>query len=354
MFFSPRRVIAQNRHLRFLHLSCAMLILFVPLILARAQGSVDVTGTNGRHVISGRIYFPSGRSADYRPKVKLEGTNTGTLSVLADANGHFGFRGLAPGNYDIIVEGSEEYETARDSVYIDTDARSRRMAAPTFTRAYTVTFHLQPKRNTGAAGKLGVLNAALTGVPEAARGLYLKALEAAAANDNRKAVELLKAALYHHPNFPLALNELGVQCLKLGQPDKAAEALRSALRLVPDSVTARLNYGIALLNKKEFAEAEVQLRQVLKKNYASPTAHMYLGIALINLRNHAEAETELQRAISTGGGNLSQAHYYLGGIYWRKGENKRAADELETYLRLAPQAPDAERIRTTIKDLRSK
>jgi Tfp pilus assembly protein PilF len=319
-------------------------------MFARAQGSVDVTGTNGRHTISGRIFFPSGRSADYRPKVRLEATNTGTLSVLADANGHFGFRGLAPGNYSIIVEGGEEYETATDSVYIDTDPRSRRMAAPGFTRAYTVTIHLLPKR--GAGTKAGVLNAALSGVPEAARSHYLKALEAAATNDSRKAVELLKTALYHHPNFPLALNELGVQYLKLGQPDKAADAVRSALKLVPDNVSARLNYGIALLNKKEFAEAEVQLRQVLQKNDASPTAHMYLGIALINLRNHAEAEKELQRAISTGGQSLSQAHYYLAGIYWKKGETKRAADELDTYLKLAPNAPDAERIRTTIKELR--
>lgn len=354
MFFSPSRVIARSRHFRFRHLSCALLVLLVLPVLALAQGSVDVTGTNGRHAISGRIFFPSGRSADYRPKVKLEGTNTGALSVLADANGHFGFRGLSPGNYDIIVEGGEEYETARDSVYIDTDARSRRMAAPTFTRAYSVTIHLQLKRNTAAGTKPGVLNAALTGVPEAARSAYLKAIEAAAAGDSRKAVELLRAALYHHPNFPLALNELGVQCLKLGQADKAAEALRSAIRLVPDNASTRLNYGIALLNKKEFVEAELQLRQVLQKNDASPTAHMYLGIALINLRNHAEAEKELLRAISTGGESLSQAHYYLGGIYWRKGENKRAADALETYLKLVPNATDAERVRATIKDLRSK
>jgi hypothetical protein len=45
---------------------------------------------------------------------------------------------------------------------------------------------------------------------------------------------------------------------------------------------------------------------------------------------------------------------YLGGIYWGRREYRRAADALETYLKLAPQAPDAERIRSTIKELRSK
>jgi len=35
-------------------------------------------------------------------------------------------------------------------------------------------------------------------------------------------------------------------------------------------------------------------------------------------------------------------------------KNQQAADELEKYLKLEPKAPDAERIKGTIKDLRSK
>jgi len=92
----------------------------------------------------------------------------------------------------------------------------------------------------------------------------------------------------------------------------------------------------------------------LKKNDSSPTAHMYLGMSLISLRKLDEAEKELQRAVTLGGDQMGLAHYYLGGIYWGRREYGRAADELETYLRLAPQAPDAERVRNTIKELRSK
>ena len=51
---------------------------------------------------------------------------------------------------------------------------------------------------------------------------------------------------------------------------------------------------------------------------------------------------------------LAKAHYYLGGIYWGNREYSRAADELETYLRLAPHAPEAAKVRETIKELRSK
>ena len=36
------------------------------------------------------------------------------------------------------------------------------------------------------------------------------------------------------------------------------------------------------------------------------------------------------------------------------GKNQQAANELEKYVKLDPKAPDADRIKGTIKDLRSK
>lgn len=130
--------------------------------------------------------------------------------------------------------------------------------------------------------------------------------------------------------------------------------LASAVKLAPGEFLPRLNYGIALLNQKKFAEAEPQLRAALKKNEKSPTTHMYLGIVLMNLHNLDEAEKELQRAVSSNSSEVGQSHRYLGGIYWGKRDYKRAAAELETYLKLFPKAPDAERTRAAIKELRSK
>ena len=45
---------------------------------------------------------------------------------------------------------------------------------------------------------------------------------------------------------------------------------------------------------------------------------------------------------------------YLGGLYMSVHKNQAAADELEKYLKLDPKAADADRIKGTIKDLRSK
>ena len=63
----------------------------------------------------------------------------------------------------------------------------------------------------------------------------------------------------------------------------------------------------------------------------------------------------MKKAIELGKGeNIGQAHKYLGGIYWQRNDFKQAADHLEKYVELNPKAADAERIKTTVKELRSK
>ncbi len=199
-----------------------------------------------------------------------------------------------------------------------------------------------------------MVNAALASVPEVAAQHYRRALESAGSGNTEAAIQQLKSAIAVYPEFPLALNELGVQYLKIAQPAKAAEALATAVKIVPDEIVPRLHYGIALLNQRKFIESEQQLKVVLQKSSALPTAHMYLGIALISQKRLKEAEKELLAAVSSNSGETALAHRYLGGIYWSNREYKRAADQLETYLKLLPNATDAERTRTAIKELRGK
>ena len=143
-----------------------------------------------------------------------------------------------------------------------------------------------------------------------------------------------------------------MQYLKRRQVDKAADALQRAVKLSPDEYEFQLNYGIVLLNQMKFPEAEQRLREALKKNEKAFAPNLYLGMTLVSLKNYQEAETKLQKAITLGGDKAAQAHYFLGGIYWRARDYPRAANELERYLQLEPKAANAEKIRATIKELR--
>lgn len=350
---------AQNHiHFSLLHrFSFLITLLLFSAAIAQAQagGGIDMTGTGGRHSINGRLVFPSGQRADLQLKVRLENPGQGDLTVLSDINGNFSFRSLRAGNYTVIIEGGEFFETVRESVFIEPyNVAPRRIpGAVPVSRPITLQIYLQAKQSA-AAPKPGVLNAALATVPKAAVDFYEKGLESAGRNETDRAIDHFKQAVTLHPEFALALNELGVQYLKKGQLQKAAEALSRALQLAPEAAEPSLNYGIVLLQQKKFAEAQPQLRDAVRKNENAFTAHLYLGIALIHFKNYAEAEAELRKAITLGGEKASQAHYYLGGVYWQLGQFRQAADQLETYLKLEPETANAEKLKNTIKELRAK
>jgi tetratricopeptide (TPR) repeat protein len=337
-------------------LPSSLLLLLLPcLTSAQSGGGTDILGTGGRHTIQGRVYLPSGGQVESGVKVRLESASAGTLSVLTDVNGAFIFRSLIPGSYTIVVEAGNDYEPMRESVFIDENRSGQvRSTSGTTPRIFTVPIYLRLKRGTATVGKPEVVNAELASAPKAAQEHYAKALELSRGGNSKEAIEQLKKALVIHPDFALALNELGVQHMKIGQPDKAVEVLKAALKISPEAFTPRLNFGIALFQKKEYTAAQTALQEALQRNESSPGAHLYLGLTLISLQHHEAAEKELQRAISIGGKDMSLAHYYLGGIYWAQRQYQRAADELETYLNMVPQNPDAERLRITIKDLRNK
>lgn len=341
-----------------LGLSCVLFGALVALgaAPARAQGSgIDATGNGGKHSIRGRIFFPSGRRVDTGLKIKLESTGFGDVTLLSDANGTFTFRSLRPGTYAVIIDGGEDFETVREVVTIESDSSMMRgSGSVSVPRPYTLQVYLQPRIAHGPQPKPGVLNAALAGVPKPAVELYNKALESARAGRDEKAVEQLRAAIELYPGFGLGLSNLGVLYMKMKQPDKALEPLRAALKLMPDDYPTLLTYGRALFDRGMLAESAEQFHKAAAKNSSSPSAHFYLGLIALKGHDLDAAEQEMREAVRLGRGEIALAHKYLGGIYWGRHQYQQAADELETYLRLAPEAEDAARLRATVKELRTK
>lgn len=312
-------------------------------------------GGGGRHTIKGRVYGPNGRPVEAGVKIRLESDSVGSTSTSTDPDGAFIFNNLAAGNYAVVIEADANHDAFREPVTIAGSFGSGRDTGP---QSAIVNISLKAR---GAA-------AALAKVPKPARESYSKGMEAVSKNEHKKAAELFEAAIALHPDFPQALTELGLTYMRLDQMDKARQTYEALLKLKPADAGAHLNLGIALFNlsnalatekkteeaKEKLVSSETHLRESLKLNGTGPSAHYYLGLILIRTRKYAEAQKEIELAIANGGENLALAHKYLGGLYMSAKKNKEAADELEKYLQLDPKARDAEQIRGTIKDLRSK
>lgn len=328
----------------------SLLVFGICAVAARAQTNDGLPdpgdlGTGGRHVIQGRLYLPSGRKLDRRLRVRLSGVGGGENTTLSDDNGAFTFRRLTAGTYTLTVEGGREFEAASETVDVFDGTRR------TDQQVYTVQIRLEEKRAASDPSRPGVVSVS-EAVPAEARARYTKGLEASTAGDHKRAVKELKAALEIHPRFPLALNELGAQYMRLGQLDEAADAFDSAVKLAPDEPVLRINYGILLVRRKKYAEAEKHLARAVVLDEKNAAARLHHGHALIRLGRGVEAEAELLLAVKLGGAAAALAHRYLGALYVERGDDERAAAELEEYLRLAPDAADAPQVRAVLAGLK--
>ena len=330
---------------RLLHLILTVALIISAALVATAQAPGSSRGGGlptgeGNVSLQGRIHFPSGQSASGRTiRVSLESVSSfsSNTSTAPDQDGVFRFNGLTPGEYTVVVDAGSEFERAREPVGI---------YAGTSGKIVQVTIQLQPRIDSS--------NPLFAGVPSNALNLYQKGMAAAKKNDSKAAVQSLSAAVAAHPNFAIALNDLATQYMMLKDWDKATETYEALIKLKPNDTAAHQNLGIVAFNRKKLEDAETHFRKALELKSTGPTAHYYLGLILISTKRFPEAQTEFEAAIANGGENLALAHRYLGGLLMSAGKNKEAADELEKYLKLDPKAQDADKIKGTVKDLRSR
>jgi Tfp pilus assembly protein PilF len=337
--------------------SAMLFVILVSFTLSFPQRTSETnSGMIGNDQIQGKVFFPPGDSSGARPVVKLQSLSSPEITAVTDQDNNFRFTHLRPELYTVIVEAGDGYEQARESVAVGFSGAVPAQGNPgsyAIPFVYQVQIYLQPKRLNSTSAAANISRTAFANVPQPAQGLYQQALENARGGNHAKAIEQLRAAVAQAPKFSLAYSELAAEFLKVHQADEALKTLKEALATNPDDFTLRLNYGIALLNQKDFPAAQNELRVAAQQGHL-PAARYYLGLALINQQEFEEAKSEFESLIKDGGYKPALAHKYLAGIYWRNKEYREAANELETYLKLEPKSPDAEKVRSTIKELRKK
>ena len=326
----------------------AVLLSLASLVRVSAQGippgsaSTD-TGLGGTNTISGAILVSTGQRAEHRITVRLQSMTRGDRITTSDEYGNFVFRGLPSGDYTIVIDKEKEFEPFVQMVSV---IQPRGMPPQT----YPLSIRLTTK--AGTALKPAVVNAELADVPKKALAHYMSAAEQAKKNDHLQAIEELKLAIKEYPTFVLAFNEIGVQYVKLNQLENADEAFQAALKIDPAAFSPLVNRGMTNVLMKRYGEAVPMLRKAVAKNDQSIAGHYFLGQALANLGIFDEAEKELQTSVKLGDEEVKEAHRLLAIIYVSRGAKKQAADELEAYLKLAPDAPDAEKLKNKIRELR--
>ena len=301
------------------------------------------SGLGGSNVITGTVMSTNGGRLESRATIRLQTMTRGDRVTSTDDRGNFAFRGLVSGDYTIVIDREKDFEPFTQNVSV---LQVRGFPGQT----YNLNIRLIPKNTS--QGKPVVVDASVANLAERGKDLYSKAQDLAKAGDHKGAIEQFELLTSEFPAFMSGFNDLGVEYLRVNDCVKADRAFQAASKIEPEAFAPLLNRGIALVTLKRFATAESVLDHARKINDQSPPLHYFLGQALANLGRFDEAEKELSSAVSTGGPEMKEAHRILAIIYNSRGDRKRAAVELETYLQLAPHTPDAEQLRKTVEQLK--
>jgi tetratricopeptide (TPR) repeat protein len=190
-------------------------------------------------------------------------------------------------------------------------------------------------------------------IPDRAMDLYQQAVRSLGKKDSVRAVELLEKAIEKAPQFSEALNTLGTIYNQRRDYPKAEECFREALAHSPTAFEPTVNLGGVLLAQGHLPESLQYNRKAVHARPEDALAQGQLGWVLLRLGQTEEAVEHLREAKRLDPGHFTRPQLGLAEIYARRSERGKAAAELEDYLRLHPDDPEASKMRAEIFRLRN-
>lgn len=266
-------------------------------------------------------------------------------TAKTDGSGLFIFRKLSDGSFQVRVQTS-------GTNYVSQTRRVELTRPHGFGAAFEeIEFVLTTNRTATAVRKPGVVFA--QDVPDQARKLYQKASELLGkSNKRQEAFATLKNALEIYPRYFDALELLGTEQVKEREYEPAIPVLTKALEINSRAYNSSFALGVAQYNLKQLQPAIESFRRAVLLNDNSINANLWLGIALRQTSKLDEAEASLKRADALADSKLPDVHWQLALLFNQLKRYREAADELEVFLKVQPDARDAELIKKLIQKLR--
>ena len=296
--------------------------------------------------IEGIVWDPYRRPAA-NLYVELQNENYLSLRrVRTTGNGRFSFTGLTPGRYNVkvLTSGTNYVEATETVELVNVIARASDTAF--------LDIYLKFDKRKVSSG-LGELTGAIfvQNVPPEARRLYTQGVSHI--NDGGRGFLEIEEALKIFPEYYDALNTLGTEYVARKDYQKALPYLIRAIDINRRSFTSfyALAYACFQLGHRPEALEAARAATVLQGN--SLNAQLLYGTLLRMDRSYEKALQALLAAKKLiKDSPVAEVHWQLALLYNHMGRNKEAANELQTYLSIQPEARDKREIQDLITKLR--
>jgi Tfp pilus assembly protein PilF len=177
---------------------------------------------------------------------------------------------------------------------------------------------------------------------EEAKGVYNAGVALTRQGDDEGAFARFQEALELDPNLQVARGALAATALRLGHPKEAAAAAEKVLEESPEDEQAlgiRYNAYLKLNDEEKVADSLVGLAAVDPAMAADGL--FKLATLAFDSDKTVRAKDRLGKVLAIDP-NHPRAHYLLGLIQMREGATEESKANLERFLQLAPNDPDAE------------
>ncbi|MBC7901332.1 MAG: tetratricopeptide repeat protein [Saprospiraceae bacterium] len=266
-----------------------------------------------------------------------------------DGSGRFSFLGLSSGRFSIKVLplGTDFEEQTQDIEISGIEARGRPIP-----ENVQLDFYLRLRKNPTPA-----VNRVLFAqeIPEEAKKLYENAVSDLDRQKTAEGMQALETAIGLFPGYFLALERLGIECLKIQKYAEADKYFSTAVKVNSRSFISW--YGLAYanfsLNKPESVIDAAGNALILDPR--SVNTLFFLGVSQRHLKMYVAAERSLLQAKKLDGDKTPDIYWNLALLYAHNLKRyKDAAIELEVYLKAKPHAKNAALVRRLIQEFRDK
>lgn len=334
---------------------CCLLSLALNLAIAIPSAAVNSFASvepQSRNTINGVINNTDGQPLN-RIRVELaDEVEMTVMQTYTDSTGRYYFRNLTSGTFIVKVHSDGKYAAnrARINLYSARNGGSSQEQVDFVLKTLTETRSSSTPSNTGTVFAQEV--------PDNARKVYDRGVRQLENKQIEQGIVSLKEAVGLFPTYFQALERLGIEYVRRQEYEPAYEVLTRATKVNPNGAASLYVLGMVQFYLHQLPAVVESLRRSLLIAPNSPNAtfaHFYLALSLWKLGKHSDAEPHLRKALELGGNSLpADVHLYLAQQLSDTQRFNEAADELELFLKLAPDARDAESIRILIRKLRAK
>ncbi len=321
-----------------LALACVMLI-----------GTAVVHGQAGRSSISGFVF-----GEDRRPisDVWVELLNEYGMSITrvrTDGSGRYYFGGLGQGRFGVRVR---PFGTIYDEATVDVEIAGIGVRGQALADNAQRDVYLKPRKNADSVPFRNETVFAQS-VPKDAENAYNAAMKDIAAERGQDAVANLQKAIAIFPTYFAALHRLGTIWLANNDFKGSIAFFERAAAVNKDCFDCWYGIAFSQYALKDFDKAATAAEQAVLEKPGSYEANFVLGISYRKLKRFADAEKALIKAAKTASPQSPDVHWNLALLYYQDlKKNKEAAKELETWLKLSPEAPNKEDVKKLIQRLK--